>query len=526
MSRNDILASGFGLAGLILAPQASPLLISVNETFLHQKFPEVTAAAGFLLDFTLLGFLCSLAVFGVSRLPEGILRRLGFVVFIYIGLRYARHIFLLWVAMDVEWVRTTRTLVMSRLFVRLACAVFIVLAIVSARRFYSTLQKFGFLLPGIAIFAGVMWFQLARSVALAERLLHRPAPTLATPYTGAPPRHRVVWIVYDELSYREVFEKASANGLSLPAFQSLQAESVSFRNAVPAAYLTEYAVPSLLLGLRVGNTHADSPRELSVRIAGAKHYTKLDPHATIFGELHREGLNSAAVGWYYPYCDLLAPVVSSCEWETGILVPLLSGMSGEKSVFNNAVALTTGSIEQMLGHELPLSPTEVTERHRSYQQLLSSAKAAIANPGNSLVFVHLPVPHPFGFYDRRTGRWSATGSYLDNLVLADRALQILLDAVHGSSQSDFTTVIVTSDHSWRVEMWRNAPGWTKEDAAAAPAQFDPRIPILVHFPNEKHPLELDKPLQAIRTRSLISEILSGKVETPEAARAWAESDSH
>src|SRR5215471_8708219 len=182
MSRAEILASGFGLAGLVLARQASPLLIAVNETFLHQKFPEATVAAGFLLDFTLLGFLCSLAVFGVCRIPEGILRRLGIALFIYIGLRYARHIFLLWVAMELEWVRTTRTLVVSRLVVRLACVVFIALAIFSARRFYGALQKFGFLLPGIAIFAGIMWLQLARSAALAESLLHRPAPTLAAPY--------------------------------------------------------------------------------------------------------------------------------------------------------------------------------------------------------------------------------------------------------------------------------------------------------------------------------------------------------
>ena len=524
MTRAEILGAGFGLAGLILAPQASPLLISVNETFLHQKLPEVTVAAGFLLDFTLLGFLCSLALFGVSRLPEGVLRRLGFVLFIYIGLRFARHIFLLWVAMDVEWVRTTRTLVISRLFVRLACAVFILLAIISARRFYSTLHKCGFLLPGIAIFAGVMWVQLARSVALAERVAHRPPPALTAPFPEAPPKHRVVWVIFDELSYRELFEKAGANRLSLPVFESLRRESVSFRDVVPAAYLTEYAVPSLLLGLSVENTHAESPREVSVRIVGTKRYTNLDPQATIFGELHGAGLNSAVVGWYYPYCDLLAPVVSSCAWETGILVPLLPGMSGEKSVFRNAASLTTASMEQMLGHELPRSPAEITERQRDYEQLLSSAKVAIANPGNSLVFVHLPVPHPFGFYDRRTGTWSATGSYLDNLVLADRGLQVLLDSIHNSKQSDSTTVIVTSDHSWRVEMWRNAPGWTKEDAAVAPAQFDPRIPLLVRFPNEKQPLELDKPFRAIRTRSLISGILSGKVETPEALRAWAESD--
>jgi hypothetical protein len=524
MSRAEILACGFGLAGLILAPQASPLLISVNETFLHQKFPEVTVALGFLVDFTLLGLLCAVAVFGVSRLPEGISRRLGFVFFIYLGLRFARHIFLLWVAMDVEWVRSTRTLVVSRFVVRLACALLILLAIASARRFYSTLQKFGFLLPGISIFAGVMWFQLARSVALAERVLHRQAPSLAAPFPGPPLKHRVIWIVYDELSYREAFEKATANGLSLPAFESLRAESVSFRNVVPAAYLTEYAVPSLLLGLRVENTDAGSPRELSVRLAGTRHYTKLDPQATIFGELHRQRLNSAAVGWYYPYCDLLAPVVSSCEWETGIPMPVVTGMSGEQSVVKNVVGLTTANVEQMLGHVLPQSLGEITMRQANYRQLLSSATAAIANPGTSLVFLHLPVPHPFGFYDRKTGQLASTGSYLDNLALADRTLQVLLDAVHHSEENNVTTVIVTSDHSWRVAMWRNTPGWTNEDAAAAPAELDPRIPLLVRFPNEKQPLEIEKPFQAIRSRSLISGILSGQVETPEAVHAWAESD--
>ena len=145
--------------------------------------------------------------------------------------------------------------------------------------------------------------------------------------------------------------------------------------------------------------------------------------------------------------------------------------------------------------------------------------SAIRDPAVSLVFIHLPVPHPPGFYNRHS-QTTARGTYLDNLELTDRSLRTLLDAVLNSNTREITTVIVTSDHSWRIGIWKRDARWSKEEAAAAPREFDPGIPLLVHFPDEKQAMEIDKPFDAIRTRSLISAILDGRVESPDTFRVW------
>ena len=41
-------------------------------------------------------------------------------------------------------------------------------------------------------------------------------------------------------------------------------------------------------------------------------------------------------------------------------------------------------------------------------------------------FLHMPIPHPPGIYDRTTHQLSSHGDYLDNLVLADETLGALM----------------------------------------------------------------------------------------------------
>ena len=516
MSRAEVVASGFGLAGLILAPDAAPMLVSVNATLLHEKYSLATIAVGVLVAFVVLGAFLSLIVLGVSRIREGVIRRIGFVLLITVGLRFARHLFLLWISTPKSWV-------ISRMTVHAITIALLILAVGFARRFYGVIAKFGFLLPGIGIFAILMSLQLVRFAIASENVAHLSPPPLVTPFPEPALKHRVVWIVYDELSYREVFERAAANGLALPAFESLRAQSLSFRNVVPAAFMTEWAVPSLFLGTPVEDVKAKNAREISVRLGEQSAYQSFDPQATIFGDLHREHLNSAMIGWYSPYCDLFASVVQTCHWESDSPMPILEGMSGGQTPVQNAIGLARDRVRVFRRHtDVPENdiPGYIAERQRSYSRLMEEGIAAIGNPANSLVFIHLPVPHPPGFYNRHT-QMTGRGTYLDNLVLADHSVHALLDAALKSSTSDITTVIVTSDHSWRIGIWKRDERWSKEEAAAAPHEFDPRIPLLIHFPSQRQGVEIDKPFEAIRTRSLIDGILNGQLETPEAVRSWA-----
>jgi hypothetical protein len=61
---------------------------------------------------------------------------------------------------------------------------------------------------------------------------------------------RLVWILFDELAYKPVFE-ARDPSLQLPNFDRLRSESTLYTDMTPIAYRTTRAVPSLLLGRAV-----------------------------------------------------------------------------------------------------------------------------------------------------------------------------------------------------------------------------------------------------------------------------------
>jgi hypothetical protein len=57
----------------------------------------------------------------------------------------------------------------------------------------------------------------------------------------------VVWVIFDELSYNQVFEHR-AHDLTLPHFDALKQMSTVFTNVQPVGYRTVKIVPSLLTG--------------------------------------------------------------------------------------------------------------------------------------------------------------------------------------------------------------------------------------------------------------------------------------
>ena len=70
--------------------------------------------------------------------------------------------------------------------------------------------------------------------------------------------------------------------------------------------------------------------------------------------------------------------------------------------------------------------------------------ALIENNQVRFVFLHLPVPHPPGIYDRQRHLLRSGGTYLDNMVLADDSLGELLQEIDATPSASQTTVIVSS----------------------------------------------------------------------------------
>ena len=192
------------------------------------------------------------------------------------------------------------------------------------------------------------------------------------------------------------------------------------------------------------------------------------------------------------------------------------GALPDQSVWQNAMAPLAES-----GRRWNHEPVFAQQRHMQDQGVIvPQAEALISDQSINFVFIHLPVPHPPGAYDRtHQGR---TGSYIDNLALADKALEELLTTLAGTSTGKKATVIVCSDHSWRVPMWRSTPLWTREDEAASHGRFDPRPVLMVHFPGQQTEQDVTRPFDEIRIHEMIETLLRGQQPHFESLMAGAE----
>jgi hypothetical protein len=322
---------------------------------------------------------------------------------------------------------------------------------------------------------------------------------------------RIVWILFDELSYAQTFEGESRN-LSLPNFHLLRDESVSFSQLAPPGYYTARVVPALLTGRRVDDLRGTLDGQALVRSSDRPGWQSLDPQQTIFADAHRDGWTTGIAGWSNPYCRLFSSVVDSCYWFPDQFTPsyLYSHMSPRKSALQNAIA-PIRSVIRRLRHHRSEDPSSTEYHLRDATELLAPAEALIRDEQLGFVFIHMPVPHPPGVYDRHTQQPRNGGSYLDNLALADRELGELMSAIKSTRLAASTTLIICSDHSWRIPMWRKSASWTEEDEQASKKGIDTRPVLLVHFPHQKRGIAITQPRSSLVMHSLLEEIIHGNV---------------
>jgi membrane-anchored protein YejM (alkaline phosphatase superfamily) len=157
-----------------------------------------------------------------------------------------------------------------------------------------------------------------------------------------------------------------------------------------------------------------------------------------------------------------------------------------------------------------------TERHRSdYTGVMAQAEDILRDSRIRFVFLHLPVPHPPGIFDRRLHKLSDRGTYLDNLALADQTLGELRSILQATPAADNTTLILSSDHSWRTFMWQGTEDWSAEGTRATDGgHFDKRPVLMVQLPRSDSGQVIAKPLNLLVVHSILDALLHGQVHTP------------
>jgi hypothetical protein len=388
-------------------------------------------------------------------------------------------------------------------------------------------------LLGAFLLCQLSWYELRASL-LAENspLHHRDAVATIQP-------HRIIWIVFDELSYQQTYEHRYP-GLQLPAFDALAADSTVFTNATPFYIFTEVVLPGLFAGKPFDQLRTTPAREPLLHSEATGKWQTLNQHDTVFQDALNAGYSTALAGWANPYCRMIPAVLDSCYWT--YYLPWNNMLPSETVLFNTQVLA-----EESAPWALTILPYRVS-RHfsrfmqtpmrqsrlisdqdshiRDYLDLDARSDQLLRDRSYGFVLLHLPVPHPLGIYDRRTGKFTTTGysSYIDNLALTDKCLAGIRKTLEQTGQWDSSTVVIMGDHSWRTkQVWKPQHAWKPEDEIASHGgQYDPRPVYIVKLPNQTAAARVDTPFHTVNTRSLFDAIMAHRIATPADLATWAQ----
>ena len=418
----------------------------------------------------------------------------------------------------------------STLTLRLLLSFVVVGAVLACgwRLWGQALGRVADVLSNLMIFFGLSGVLVLGQLAWAggqARGLNR-GPELHTWKTAAPaPRGRFVWIVFDELSYQQVYERRF-RGLALPAFDGLAAEANVFTQTVPAGVFTDIVLPSLMSGRAIDVVRSTASGALWTHDPGSGRWQAFDSRDTVFEDALRNGYGTAIAGWYMPYCRILPAVLDRCFWSYDI--PIKNRMSSQKGILGNMLAPFlyavngNGWIPQrwLAGiSALQAFRTYSAEMHiEDYESISSAAEAALRNPAAGFVLLHFPVPHLGGIYNRTTGQFTTGAStYLDNLALADRCLAHMRGVLEETGQWDSSTVVVMGDHSWRTSQFVPdlPPLEGEESEASQGGRYDPRPVYVVKLAGQHTGVRVDTPFSAVHTRTLLDGMMRGEVRTPQ-----------
>jgi Sulfatase len=489
-----------GLASMLLVMSYGDLLGGGYDVRMHVPFALHGIVWAQLTDIVLLG----LMLFAVI----GPLSRTRAYPWVRLLLTIAVPPYLILLTRAEISLAVTKSIV---LLIAIAWTVFVLLLWTRFKDAYGKLMRVG---EFIAAFFTV--FCLCSIAQLLWILRWKPGPhqqTATWATTTQPPRKhpRLVWIVFDELSYDQLYEDR-ADGLALPNFDALRNESTVFTDVEPIGDHTVKILPSLLSGGVITKYNFTFDNRLLVHDEGTHGYAPLDGSGTVFADAQKSGWRTAAVGWYNPYCTVYAGTIDNCYWMN---VDRMDGPMAQDASFRNNVwsPLKQAGLQMVWPARADenICAYGVRQRTKTYLDLEEHAAQVLKSDQADFVFLHLPAPHSPAIWNRTRGDYAqgCGGSYLDGLALADRELGSVMATLKSSPRWKDTTLIVEGDHSWRLWLWDDQPGWTAEDREASQSGFDARPAVIVHHAGQTQAREFTTPWSLINVHAVVEQVLHG-----------------
>lgn len=365
--------------------------------------------------------------------------------------------------------------------------------------------------PAVVRFFGLLGcaFLVLAILRLVQYTVRLPAAA-ATPGAretagaNAPASRRVVWIIFDELDYGEVFGTAIAkNVVAMPNLTGLRNRAVSAEQAFPPARDTRESVPALLTGLEVRGAEYDGRGQLILLTAhsGARPFVEPD---SIFTRLPQGTTSAAILGYFHPYCRVF-PSVRDCEaistQNAGRWFDALAPF-GESAL---GMARWTPVIQDYLPDGALHS---FVPMYRASEELVRQLPRYVSMVDKALVFIHMNLPHVPSEYSQRVLGLPPVADdlagYRQNLLLVDRIVGQVVQQMRAGARRTDALLIVSADH------WYRPFSQTKSL----------RVPFIVWHVGEEQGVRMPQQLTTLHTGALIADFLSGHVSTQSEIAKW------
>jgi len=353
------------------------------------------------------------------------------------------------------------------------------------------------------LFASAIWLMVHPQEDHSSRHAH---PLAATDTS----RPRVLWLIFDELDQRLAFGERPAS-VRLPEMDRIRGQGIYASNAFPPEGRTMLSLPSLINGRIVSDAKAASANELLVTYAAPGGAVPWSTQPTVFSRARDAGFDTALVGWWHPYCRVLGNSLTFCsqnfaeasEQDSTLPALLMDGFRGMVGTFP-------------IAWRLPLYQRACRQGREMYLRMLHNAEKVAVDPAFGLVFIHWPVPHfPF-IYSRSRNDFvlDGSGTYLDNLVLADRTLGDLRRTMESAGTWENTTVLISSDHGLNTSIEELLP------ASGGRRRTDRRVPFLMKLPHQRQPVAYEAPFNTVASCDLVLALLRGELSSTANVIQW------
>lgn len=502
------MACGMSLANLCFIANWIPILTLGDPKVVYYRMtpPDFGLLFTLLVDIVSLGMLLFLFLrFQASSSPSK--RCAGFILFL---------------AVSAIALNELRALVLAELPNSYAkflwTAFFPAFAVASILRPYRARRAWSaFLIITSPLFpilaANGTWFYSRAGLSLADD----PHASMLAPVRP----NRAIWIIFDELDERLAFD-ARPERVRMPEFDRLRRESLFAGEALPPAPETLRSLPSLITGRTVVDARRTED-DLQLRFAGVQDTTAWSKTTNIFRRAHAAGFNTALSGWFHPYCRVIGQDLCACAWDNaeGVTRALVvEDFLKSKSLFEKSAYLA--SWRQI---NMPIIRSLERERHIEEERLIyRSAARMLRNRDLNLVLIHLPIPHRPGIWNEREKAFTTKdANYLDNMILTDRVLGEIRRTMEASGDWQRSAILVSSDHPFRVDMWRKTPYWNPEMERVTAGKQSPYIPFLLKLPGQREGLVYGRKFNTILSSDLLLDVLNGRLKTASEASAWLDS---